>query len=101
MFAMAVAVTLMTSFHLNYYDLCLMILPILLVLASVRWKERSPWHVLLGLSIVWLYTPFQITWAFGIPHAIYMWFLPLAMFAMSLFFILAKSKAIATGEVRK
>ncbi len=101
LFALAVAVTLMTSFHLNYYDLCLMILPIILVLASVPWKVRPPWPVVLALSMIWLYMPFQVTWAFGVPHAIYTWFLPLAMFAMSLVIILAKSMAVATVEARK
>ena len=93
MFAMALAVTLITSFHLYYYDLSLMLLPILLVLGSVRWKEGTRWHVLLALSVVLLYIPLLVAWAFGLYHIIYVWFLPLGTFALSLFQILGRPAA--------
>jgi hypothetical protein len=98
-FAAALAVALITSFHLFYYDLSLMLLPILLVLGSVRWKEGTRWHLLLALSMVLLYIPLPVAWAFGLYHIIYVLFLPLGTFALSLFQILGRPAANRGREV--
>jgi len=57
MFAAALAITLMTSFHLYVYDLSLLVLVVLLVFASSQWSEPSNSRLVLNASIVILYLP--------------------------------------------
>jgi len=57
MFAAALAVSLVTSPHLNTHDLALLLLAILLVVGSPQWTERSGWHVILTVCLAILYFP--------------------------------------------
>jgi Glycosyltransferase family 87 len=56
MFAAALAITLVTALHLYVYDLTLMILAVLAVLASPQWSMKSIWRSALTGVIVVLYT---------------------------------------------
>ena len=56
-FAVALVVTILTGFHVYSYDLCLMLLAVLLVIGSAQWSQKSAWRVALNASILTLYLP--------------------------------------------
>jgi hypothetical protein len=56
-FAVALVVSVLTGFHVHTYDLCLMLLAILLVIGSAQWSQKSAWRVTLNACILILYLP--------------------------------------------
>jgi hypothetical protein len=58
MFAAALVVTLLTSFHLFANDLGALLPAIFLALGAVPWSRPSRWHILLAISVGILYLPF-------------------------------------------
>ena len=83
-FAAALAVTLMTAFHLYPYDLSLLLLATLLTIGSPECSRRKPWRTLLYVSIgIFYLQPLYLL--LGHWNRLYLFFLPLCGFALAIF----------------
>jgi hypothetical protein len=86
-FASALAVTLLTAFHLLEHDLSLLLLPILLAIGSPPWPYQSPWRTLVIAAVAVLYLPpaYLLLRAW---NSLYLLALPLFAFALAAFMLL-------------
>jgi hypothetical protein len=86
-FASALAVTLITAFHLLEHDVSLILLPILLAVGSPQWRPKSPWRTLLIAAVAVLYLPpaYLLLRAW---NSLYLLAPPLFAFALAVFMLL-------------
>ena len=86
-FASALAVTLITAFHLLEHDMSLLLLPILLAIGSPQWRHKSPWRTLVIAAVAVLYLPpaYLLLRAW---NSLYLLALPIFAFALAAFMLL-------------
>ncbi|MBZ5564049.1 MAG: DUF2029 domain-containing protein [Acidobacteriia bacterium] len=87
MFAAALAVTLITGYHVYYYDLSLLLLAVFLVLGSPQWSRKTPWRAVVYVSIAVLYLP-PVYLLLGGWRRLYLLWFPLFIFVLALFGLL-------------
>jgi hypothetical protein len=92
-FAAALAVTLVTGFHLHNYDLTLALPALLLVFASPQWAAKSRWRQMINLSILIFYFP-PIYFLLSHWDLRYLLFIPLAGFTVAAFGLLEKRGSV-------
>ena len=95
MFAAALTISLVTAPHLYIYDLTLMLLPMLLVMTSIPWREQAVQRKSL-LTVVAILSIFPVYLLLLHWHTMYLLAPVLAFFALGAINLAGKSEPFAT-----
>lgn len=88
-FAIAMTVSVVTTSHLLFHDLSLLLLPLLVVIASPQWAQKTVWRSVLIASVGVLYIP--PVWALLVNREWLYWLCPaLLVFTLAMFALISR-----------